>query len=417
MLRLNAQIHNVQLRNVMFEGRNHLVAPVILLTEGVHAGSAGPMYYPASVLESTAQFWNGMPLPVHHPECGGVPISANSPEVIQSKSVGRLWNVRYETEPKPRLKGEIWIDEVKAQQVSPDVLSMLRTNQPLEVSTGLFSVDEMVSGVWNNENYNGVVKDMRPDHLALLPGSKGACSWEDGCGVRANQAQEGSEEPEKDTIINKISNWFKNMLSNEMSLDDQSQKVRKAIYSMDSSTVDHCIEEIYPNQVIYTANLVRSKTPSAGNTPITPSSKMYRRSYLIDANGVVNLADDAEEVKRVVQYLPIQTNNTETPTNKLSPEVSAAMLAAKMYSNANPHHDPRNGQFTSGPGGSAGTGENIGFETKAERDDMARAIKKYRKSGDKHTAAILKLAHQEYGITSTNIKKVLKMLEKLGAYD
>lgn len=344
MLRLNAQIHNVQLRNVMFEGRNHLVAPVILLTEGVHAGSAGPMYYPASVLESTAQFWNGMPLPVHHPECGGVPISANSPEVIQSKSVGRLWNVRYETEPKPRLKGEIWIDEVKAQQVSPEVLSMLRTNQPLEVSTGLFSVDELISGVWNNENYNGVVKDMRPDHLALLPGSKGACSWEDGCGVRANQAQEEKIVSDKGMINNFIAK-VKSLLSNDLSLDLKEKAIRNAIYAMDSPTKDHAVQDIFDTYVIYMEGPGRQ-------SPAATFSKMYKRAYSIDDQGNVTLGSDVLEVKKVVKYEPVV--NAE-PEGNTGPEtkVDLAKKAAELFANFNPNHGP-DGRFSSGPGGAGG---------------------------------------------------------------
>lgn len=187
MNHISAQIlANVATRRTQFEGKDTLVAPVILLVEGVHAGSNGPLYYSSSVLKAYAQAWNGVPLPVHHPEQDGQPVSCNSPDIVQSRSVGRLWNVRFEETPKPRLKGEIWVDVVKCASIAPEVLEALKSNRPLEVSTGLFSTDEVGAGTWNTEDYHATVKDMRPDHLALLPGVTGACSWQDGCGVRAN---------------------------------------------------------------------------------------------------------------------------------------------------------------------------------------------------------------------------------------
>lgn len=322
MLHLNAQIQNVELKRVQFEGRSHVVAPVILLTEGVHAGSAGPMYYPASVLQSTAQFWNGMPLPVHHPELGGVPVSANSPDVIQAKSVGRLWNVRYEDTPQPRLKGEIWIDESKARQIAPEVLNMLTSNTPLEVSTGLFSTDEATAGVWNTESYVGIVKDMRPDHLALLPGARGACSWQDGCGVRANQAQEEEIVSDKGMINNFIAK-VKSMLSNDLSLDRKERAIRDAIYAMDSPTKDHAVHDIFDTYVIYTEGPGRQ-------SPAGIFSKMYKRAYSIDDQGNVTLGSDVLEVKKVVKYEPVV--NAE-PEGNTEPEtkVDLAKKAAELF--------------------------------------------------------------------------------------
>jgi len=58
-----------------------------------------------------------------------------------------------------------------------------------------------VEGVWNEEEYHSIVRNYRPDHLALLPGAIGACSWEDGCGIRANKdIKKGG----KDEVINNI---------------------------------------------------------------------------------------------------------------------------------------------------------------------------------------------------------------------
>ena len=40
------RVNNLPIRHEEFEGQRHIVAPVVILTEGVHAGNRGPMYYP-----------------------------------------------------------------------------------------------------------------------------------------------------------------------------------------------------------------------------------------------------------------------------------------------------------------------------------------------------------------------------------
>ena len=189
---------NYATRTETFGGKPHLVAPVVILTEGVHAGSAGPLYYPREELRNFPPSWNGIPLPVNHPDINGAPTIANSPETIDRLSVGQLFNVRYdESTGTGRLMGELWVDIEKAETIAPEILQRLRANQPLEVSTGLYSQDEPVTGNWNGEPYELIARNYRPEHLALLPDNVGACSIADGCGVR-NKQKKDEEMKKKD---------------------------------------------------------------------------------------------------------------------------------------------------------------------------------------------------------------------------
>jgi len=53
----------------------------------------------------------------------------------------------------------------------------------------LFMELERNPGQWNGEDYIGIARNIRPDHLAVLPDVKGACSIADGAGLlRTNQA-------------------------------------------------------------------------------------------------------------------------------------------------------------------------------------------------------------------------------------
>lgn len=176
------------IRHETFEGRRHLVAPVALLVEGVHTGMGGrSLYYPAAELARHPASWNGRPVPLFHPterdaEGEIIPVSANSPEVLQRESVGYLFNAWYDEEGKA-LRAEIWVDEERARRKDPGLIASLERGEKIEVSTGLWGDIEEVGGVWNGEVYEAIFRNYLPDHLALLPGGEGACNLKDGCGV------------------------------------------------------------------------------------------------------------------------------------------------------------------------------------------------------------------------------------------
>ena len=165
------------------KGKRHLVVPVVMMTEGVHAGSHGPLYHSALEFGKYSASWNGIPVVVTHPKKDGSFISANSPEVIDNQAVGAIYNTHTED---GKLKAEAWLDEDKLMRVSPVAAAYIKEGKQLEVSIGVFTDDDFVNGEWNGEAYSAVARNHRPDHLALLPGERGACSWEDGCGVRTN---------------------------------------------------------------------------------------------------------------------------------------------------------------------------------------------------------------------------------------
>jgi hypothetical protein len=60
----------------------------------------------------------------------------------------------------------------------------------MEVSTGLFAEVNEEPGQWGNEQFDVSVLSIVPDHLAILPGATGACSVQDGCGIRPHQGKD-----------------------------------------------------------------------------------------------------------------------------------------------------------------------------------------------------------------------------------
>lgn len=176
-------INKYTIRKETLNGKPYLVVPVVLLTEGVHNGSDGAIYYPYEELKKYPESWNGRYIPVDHPEKEGASISANSPDAIEKWTIGQIFNCKID-ETRKALVAEAWIDEQKTKSIAKNVLDILNAGTPLEVSTGL-SFDAIVKdGEWNKEKYTKVATNIQPDHLAVLPGKVGACSWVDGCGIR-----------------------------------------------------------------------------------------------------------------------------------------------------------------------------------------------------------------------------------------
>ena len=175
------------IRSEVLQERTHIIVPVVMMVEGVHAGSGGPILYTAKELGMIPESWNGIPVTINHPSKEGANISANSPEVLNKEVIGRVFNSIMDG---TKLKAEVWLDEAYMIENNPDVLAHITEGLPLDVSVGVFSDYDPVPGQFEGMQYNEAAKNLRPDHLALLPGGTGACSWDAGCGIRANSNNE-----------------------------------------------------------------------------------------------------------------------------------------------------------------------------------------------------------------------------------
>lgn len=251
----------------MLEGRKHLVFPVVALVEGVH----NDLFYPKEEINKLPFTWNGIPVPINHPKnTDGLPVSANSPDIIDSHVIGRLWNV-YANEEK--LHGEIWVDMAKADIVDSSIIGKLKTNGKMEISTGLYLDTDGVEGKWNDEEYVSTASNYHPDHLAILPDTNGACNFEDGCGIRTN----------------------------EISHNDLWQQLQQIVRQSVKNTVDsyeyNYVVDVFNDYFIF------EKTKD-------DKTKYYKHNYKIKDN-VASIEGEAIEVKREVKYEPVVNELTQ----------------------------------------------------------------------------------------------------------
>lgn len=274
-------------KNVQHQGLPHLVVPVVMMVEGVHNGSRGPLYHAIAELGKFPEAWNGRPVIIDHPEIDGQNVSANSPEIVEQQVIGTVFNTHVDDN---KLKAEVWLNEEKLRQISPSVLASLQRCEPIEVSVGVFSEEEEVEGDWNGEHYTAIAHNHRPDHLALLPGGCGACSVEDGCGIRANKKKGGTNVNEEE-FLQSLKSFYVDRLNLNVNAGYRElvDAARSKIDAMDSENVMHFLQEVYDEFVVYE---IRQRIGGI---------KLYKQGYKFE-NSTFELTGNPQEVRRKVEY-------------------------------------------------------------------------------------------------------------------
>lgn len=287
---IKLSLNNSPIRRETLHGKPHIVAPVAMLTEGVHNGSGGPLLYKETDCAAAVPAWNMKPVVVYHPTINGQGVSAADPSVLETYQVGIVMNTAW----RGKLRCEAWIDEELAEKVDNRVLQALENNQVMEVSTGLFTTNVKDPGEWNGEAYDAIATNHQPDHLALLPDQKGACSVADGAGLlQMNEAAEAADVPEGRVVrvMAMHLDAMRRMIGNQMSHND----LRDQLYSLvnppagDGAYV--WIVDVYEDHFVY-------EHDDKG------ASVLYRQGYTI-TDDTTALDGDRVEVHRRTSYVPV----------------------------------------------------------------------------------------------------------------
>jgi hypothetical protein len=186
-VRLTFNSGGATVRRETLHGRDYLVAPAVMMTEGVRNGNKGPIYYSDEFLAKSPSRWDHKPIVVYHPEKNGKNVPANDPAVLNASGVGFLLKTKHT--PK-KWKTECWFDVERVKTVDRRVYNALTKNKPVELSTGLDLEVVEDEGEFGGQSYTMEAVDHDPDHLAILPDKKGACSLADGAGLCVNQRAE-----------------------------------------------------------------------------------------------------------------------------------------------------------------------------------------------------------------------------------
>lgn len=318
-----------QIQSRIYKGSKHLIVPVVMMVEGVHSGSHGPLLHTAEELGKFPASWNGIPVTIGHPSIEGYNVSANSPDILE-QAVGRVFNTRMEGN---KLKAEVWLNEQKLIAVSPTALSYIQNGRQLDVSIGVFSDEDQTPGVYVNENgeeeqYIAVARNHRPDHLALLPGESGACGWEDGCGIRANSSETinvNTNEDMTDPILimrqAALDDMLQSITDNKQGFQELIGKISEKLYAKDSPEEYYMLEEVYNDSIVYRK---RCQNNAEG-------TGYYQQTYTINADGSIELDGEPQRVSRTISYVPINTmRRTIFNNNKKEPVMDKPCCLEKV---------------------------------------------------------------------------------------
>lgn len=319
-----ANIDMTQVQKKKYKGREYYVAPVIMAKECVMNG----IFYPSEELEKFPGAWDGRPVTLFHPKnADGDFISANDSETSEDIHFGFLRNTKYDD----GLRANSWLDIEHAKKVRPEVLEYYEGKKDrLEVSTGLWGDIIPVKGKHEEDHYDGIMTNIRPDHLALLPGGEGACNWETGCGLRVNDDgnPDGDQEHGLGDIrlieIQRIDFLLANMTDADL---------KSAIYTAlhkSNSAFNYYLEmiELDKKYIVYSRY-------SKSNTSEIEPELLLKQEYLID-DGQVTLTGTAIEVKREVIYKEIKKGEINEMSDKLKAKVDALIACEHCkYTEAN----------------------------------------------------------------------------------
>lgn len=283
-------------REETLNNTEYLVVPVILMVEGVHAGNRGPLLHTTEELGKIPESWNGMPVTIGHPMVEGSPVPANSPEIFQEWSVGIVFSAEMNGS---KLKAEAWLEKDKLQTNNENLFDRINNGEIIEISVGVFSEEEDVSGTWHSEDYIAIARNFRPEHLAILPNQTGACSNGDGCGIRINTKDMVINKDNRNAVLREIRQQGYNvdLAVFEESLTEKIDKVRSKLYAMDSDQAYYYVEEIYENYVIYLKE-----------DRVSDDSKLYKQTYAITTDETVEFVGEPVQVVKDVTYTMVTIN-------------------------------------------------------------------------------------------------------------
>nr|WP_282594789.1 DUF2213 domain-containing protein [Halomarina salina] len=136
-------------------------------------------------MTSNAADWEGQPLLLRHPEVDGTTTTTGHPNAAPT-TVGEFRSAS-EHSTDDALAGEVWIHAEEIGRHNGDLrryVDDVRGGAYGEVSTSYVPRMDSTSGQYDGQRYDAIQRDLKPDHLALLPDAVGNCDVESmQCGV------------------------------------------------------------------------------------------------------------------------------------------------------------------------------------------------------------------------------------------
>src|SRR5262249_8120043 len=140
-----------------------------------------PEFVSATVIHKAAESWKNLPATIGHPKgADGKQCSVTNPGMAEAHGFGKI---RSAVAKGKKLVMEVLADVQRLKDLKQEkLLTDLREEKPVEVSVGAFVLTNNKESKFGDKNYKGEWMEAIGDHIAFLPGGRGACSLDMGCG-------------------------------------------------------------------------------------------------------------------------------------------------------------------------------------------------------------------------------------------
>lgn len=341
----------------IIDGKEHIVInDVVPIVDDIVMNG---IFYPADEINKSYMTLNDNLMPLDHPRINNEHVSALNPQAINNFYIG-AWgrNVRKSND---RVLMDAYIDRKFAESTEKgrmlvnrldDMMSGKNTT-PIHVSTGLTYTPDNQSGSSKGKRYKSIARNMKFDHVAILPDKQGAATPDDGVGIFVNS--DGEKSPienvslidcSDDSISNVISKTIKEVLSvfkfNQKEEEDlMKEKILLALNAAGIKTdglSDEQLLKVYNEQTTKEAfekkkaseeeekEKAEQEKKSAANAEDAPAwakslmNKVTNLELAVNANTEKELSVKREAVKA-------KFNMTQTAVNALSGEPLDALYA------------------------------------------------------------------------------------------
>lgn len=174
----------VPIEHKMFLGKSYAVVPATIIKEGSFTPEGadpnrGALFVSKDEISKSVTRWNGRGVSLNHPS--NETNTLNTPKDYDDQFLGLVFNSKFDYNDSA-IKAEFWLDTDRARPV----LNKIEAGDKVDVSIGAYGNFKFESGISSDgKEYGHSLVDIRPDHVAILPYSVGACSYDHGCGIRA----------------------------------------------------------------------------------------------------------------------------------------------------------------------------------------------------------------------------------------
>lgn len=341
----------------IIDGKEHIVInDVVPIVDDIVMNG---IFYPADEINKSYMTLNDNLMPLDHPRINNEHVSALNPQAINNFYIG-AWgrNVRKSND---RVLMDAYIDRKFAESTEKgrmlvnrldDMMSGKNTT-PIHVSTGLTYTPDNQSGSSKGKRYTAIARNMKFDHVAILPDKQGAATPDDGVGIFVNSDGEKSPienvsliECSEDSISNVISKTIKEVLSvfkfNQKEEEDlMKEKILLALNAAGIKTdglSDEQLLRVYNEQT--TKEAIEKKKASEEEEKKKAEQEKKNATNAEDApawakslmNKVTNLelavnANTEKELSVKREAVKAKFNMTQTAVNALSAEPLDALYA------------------------------------------------------------------------------------------